>query len=117
MIRDPETNHLILFQQGRQYRLQLQTPKWAEKALGMDGFENVPVDSDKGRKLLCRRERAWIALFVLERGICLARGRNFSVPVTPLIKHCDGWLRNSMAQIADAAMCAGGYPNLPDGAV
>ena len=28
-------NHLILFQKGRQYRLHLQTPKWAEKALGI----------------------------------------------------------------------------------
>lgn len=35
LIRDPETNNLTLFQQGRQYRLQLATPKWAEKALGM----------------------------------------------------------------------------------
>ena len=35
LIRDPETNHLTLFQQGRQYRLHLATPKWAGKALGM----------------------------------------------------------------------------------
>lgn len=35
IIKDPETNYLNLFQQGRQYRLHLQTPKWAEKALGM----------------------------------------------------------------------------------
>ena len=35
LIKDPETNHLTLFQQGRQYRLHLSTPKWAEKALGM----------------------------------------------------------------------------------
>ena len=35
MVRDTETNALTLFQQGRQYRLHLQTPKWAEKALGM----------------------------------------------------------------------------------
>ena len=35
LIKDPETNYLTLFQQGRQYRLHLATPKWAEKALGM----------------------------------------------------------------------------------
>lgn len=35
LIADPETNHLTLFQRGRQYRMHLQTPKWAEKALGM----------------------------------------------------------------------------------
>ncbi|KAK3715165.1 hypothetical protein LTR37_007375 [Vermiconidia calcicola] len=35
LIRDPETNYLTLFQQGRQYRLHLATPRWAEKALGL----------------------------------------------------------------------------------
>lgn len=35
LVCDPETNALTLFQQGRQYRLHLQTPVWAEKALGM----------------------------------------------------------------------------------
>ena len=35
MVKDPETNHLTLFQQGRQYLLHLQIPSWAEKALGM----------------------------------------------------------------------------------
>lgn len=40
IIRDPETNKLILFQQGRQYRLQLAVPKWAEKALGMKDVAN-----------------------------------------------------------------------------
>ncbi|KAF4550366.1 Urea amidolyase-like protein 1 [Elsinoe fawcettii] len=39
-IKDPETNNLILFQQGRQYRLQLETPKWAEKVLGMKDVKN-----------------------------------------------------------------------------
>jgi hypothetical protein len=33
----------------------------------------------------------WIALFVLERGVCLARGRNYCVPITPLVSYCDGW--------------------------
>ena len=35
LIRDPESNHFTLFQQGRQYRLHLATPAWAEKALGL----------------------------------------------------------------------------------
>ncbi|KAF2223959.1 carbamoyl-phosphate synthase L chain, ATP binding domain-containing protein [Elsinoe ampelina] len=39
-IRDPETNSLILFQQGRQYRVQLEVPKWAEKVLGMKDVKN-----------------------------------------------------------------------------
>jgi hypothetical protein len=37
-------------------------------ALAMDGFHDVDVASDLGRRLLRRRERCWIALFVLERG-------------------------------------------------
>lgn len=40
LIRDPETDRLTLFQQGRQYRLQLAVPKWAEKALGMKDVTN-----------------------------------------------------------------------------
>ncbi|KAF2156408.1 3-methylcrotonyl-CoA carboxylase subunit alpha [Myriangium duriaei CBS 260.36] len=39
-VRDPETNTLILFQQGRQYRVQLAVPKWAEKVLGMKDVKN-----------------------------------------------------------------------------
>lgn len=39
----------------------------ARRALHMDGFD-VDADSERGRRLLRRRERAWIALFVLERG-------------------------------------------------
>jgi 3-methylcrotonyl-CoA carboxylase alpha subunit len=35
LISDPDSSALTLFQQGRQYRLHLATPKWAEKALGM----------------------------------------------------------------------------------
>ncbi|KAF2085544.1 3-methylcrotonyl-CoA carboxylase subunit alpha [Saccharata proteae CBS 121410] len=37
-IRDEE--RLILFQQGRQYRLQVALPKWAEKALGIKDVTN-----------------------------------------------------------------------------
>jgi 3-methylcrotonyl-CoA carboxylase alpha subunit len=37
-IRDAE--RLVLFQQGKQYRLQLAVPKWAEKALGIKDVTN-----------------------------------------------------------------------------
>ena len=37
-------------------------------ALSLDGFSNVDPGSNLGRRLLRRRERCWIALFVLERG-------------------------------------------------
>ena len=38
VIRDED--RLIIFQQGRQYRLQLTAPKWAEKALGIKDIAN-----------------------------------------------------------------------------
>jgi hypothetical protein len=38
------------------------------KALDMDGFDDIDPSSERGRRLLRRRERTWIALFVLERG-------------------------------------------------
>lgn len=63
----------------------------ARKALAMDGFEDVDPASEWGQRLLRRRERVWIALFVLERGVCLARGRSYCVPKTCLIQHCDRW--------------------------
>lgn len=40
----------------------------AKRALHIDGFDDVDPASEWGRRLLRRRERAWIALFVLERG-------------------------------------------------
>jgi hypothetical protein len=68
-------------------------------ALALDGFPDVDSTSELGRRLLRRRERCWIALFVLERGMCLARGRVFTVPITPTIQTCDQW---HMSDIADA---------------
>jgi 3-methylcrotonyl-CoA carboxylase alpha subunit len=38
LIRDED--RLMVFQQGRQYRLQIATPKWAEKALGLKDVTN-----------------------------------------------------------------------------
>ena len=40
-------------------------------ALSLDGFADVDPSSDLGRRLLRRRERCWISLFVLERGLVL----------------------------------------------
>ncbi|GAB7346460.1 hypothetical protein MBLNU457_5152t1 [Dothideomycetes sp. NU457] len=40
VIKDSSTNHLMLFQKGQQFRLQLVVPKWAEKALGMKDVAN-----------------------------------------------------------------------------
>ncbi|KAF2737230.1 hypothetical protein EJ04DRAFT_594204 [Polyplosphaeria fusca] len=76
----------------------------AKKALAMDGFEDVEVGSEWGQRLLRRRERAWISLFVLERGVCLARGRNYCVPITPLVKFCDKWHTDGMSHVQDGAL-------------
>lgn len=40
----------------------------AKRVLHMDGFVDVDSDSEWDRRLIRRRERAWIALFVVERG-------------------------------------------------
>lgn len=40
----------------------------AKKALELDGFPDVDPDSALGRRILRRRERIWLALFVLDRG-------------------------------------------------
>lgn len=43
-------------------------------ALNIDGFPDVHPDSWYGRQLLRSRERAWLSLYVLDRGFALARG-------------------------------------------
>lgn len=40
----------------------------ARRALTIDGFPEVDPDSLTGRRLLRRRERTWLSLYVLERG-------------------------------------------------
>lgn len=74
------------------------------RALWMDGFEDVEHTSEWGRRLLRRRERAWIALFVLERGVCLARGRSYTVPITALLENCDRWHMSAIADSRDGPM-------------
>ncbi|KAL5041313.1 hypothetical protein BDW71DRAFT_169038 [Aspergillus fruticulosus] len=76
----------------------------ARRALQIDGFEEVDPASNWGRRLLRRRERTWIALFVLERGVCLARGRSYTVPPTALIENCDRWHVSDLADSRDGAM-------------
>lgn len=63
----------------------------ARRALQMDGFHDVDPNSEWGQRLLRRRERVWIALFIQERGACFARGRPTIFPRTSLLAHCDEW--------------------------
>ncbi|KAF5018996.1 hypothetical protein F66182_9014 [Fusarium sp. NRRL 66182] len=70
-------------------------------ALAMDGFPEIDPWSDKGRLFLRNRERCWLSLFVLERGMSLARGRPFSVPMTRSLKDCDNWHRSEYADPLD----------------
>ncbi|KAJ6094259.1 hypothetical protein N7467_003104 [Penicillium canescens] len=75
-----------------------------KRALHMDGFDDVDPSSEWGLRLLRRRERAWIALFVVERGVCLARGRSYTVPLTTLIENCDRWHLSNIADLRDGPM-------------
>ncbi|KAK1760119.1 protein priB [Echria macrotheca] len=106
-------------------------------ALSLDGFGDVDANSELGRRLLRRRERCWISLFVLERGMCLARGRSYTVPVTPILKRCDQWHLSNIADTMDGhlvsmavlrrdlddlftsirAVCDGSRDNLANGAM
>ena len=76
----------------------------AKKALELDGFPDVDPKSDYGKRLLRRRERTWLALFVLDRGVCLARGRSFTVPVTTIIERCDNWHKSAIADVWDGSI-------------
>ncbi|KAI5856746.1 hypothetical protein GGS23DRAFT_588462 [Durotheca rogersii] len=76
----------------------------SRKALAMDGFADVDPDSLLGRRLLRRRERTWLSLFVLERGVCLARGRNYVLPMSPLIDNCDQWHLSELADRWDGSI-------------
>ncbi|VUC29493.1 unnamed protein product [Clonostachys rosea] len=71
-------------------------------AMNIDGFSHIEAASAMGRRLLRQRERCWISLFVLERGISLARGRYFIVPLTRSITQCDDWHMSEIAGPFDA---------------
>ncbi|RFU35727.1 hypothetical protein B7463_g577, partial [Scytalidium lignicola] len=73
----------------------------AHKVMDLDQCPDVDITSEWGRRLLRRRERAWLTLWGLERGVCLARGRRWSVPVTPLIEFCDNWHESDIAATWD----------------
>ncbi|KAI0875920.1 hypothetical protein GGS24DRAFT_488952 [Hypoxylon argillaceum] len=70
----------------------------SRKALNVDGFPEIDPTSEMGRRLLRRRERTWLSLFVLERGVCLARGRSYMLPMSQLIENCDHW---HLCELAD----------------
>ncbi|KAK8060568.1 hypothetical protein PG996_010498 [Apiospora saccharicola] len=76
----------------------------ARRALTIDGFPEVDPDSLMGRRLLRRRERTWLSLYVLERGICLARGRDPILPMSPLIMTCDQWHLSDLADRWDGSI-------------
>jgi hypothetical protein len=78
----------------------------AAKALLIDGHADLDPESHHARVLLRQRERTWIALFVLERGVCLARGRDFTVPISPLVRECESWSRAEDACRWDVSMCS-----------
>ncbi|KAF2677685.1 hypothetical protein K458DRAFT_409519 [Lentithecium fluviatile CBS 122367] len=105
---DLSLNKIIVPSQSISRDLLNRTPKAecleAKKALAMDGFEDVGIQSEWGERLLRTRERVWIALFVLERGVCLARGRSYCLPVTPLIKYCDLWHVGTATDMQDGPL-------------
>jgi hypothetical protein len=78
----------------------------AGKALQLDGFGNVDPTSQGGRRLLRSRERVWLSLFNLDRGICLARGRPYAVPTGPLIDSCDTWHMSDIPDKWDGSIIA-----------
>ena len=41
---------------------------------------------------------------IWSRSVCLARGRSFTVPVTPIIEHCDNWNRCSISDVWDGSI-------------
>ncbi|CAG8196683.1 unnamed protein product [Penicillium salamii] len=92
------------FDQGLLNRLARADCIDAKRALHMDGFHDVDPSSEWGLRLLRRRERAWIALYVVERGVCLARGRSYTVPPTMLIENCDRWHLSNVADLRDGPM-------------
>lgn len=38
--------------------------------------------------------------------VCLARGRSFTVPITPLVKSCDDWHKSDMTDTWDGSIIA-----------
>jgi len=78
----------------------------AQRALNLDGHTDIDPTSTLGQRLLRARERTWLALFTLDRGVCLARGRPWTVPTGPLIDTCDAWHVSEIADKEDGSMIA-----------
>ena len=76
----------------------------AAKALQLDGFPHQDPSSAWGKRLLRTRERVYLALFTLDRGVCLARGRPYAVPTGPLIDSCDTWHVSDIADRWDGSI-------------
>lgn len=75
-------------------------------ALAIDGFPDIDPWSEQGQLLLRARERCYISLFVVERGMALARGRPFMIPITRNIKDCDTWHRSPIADEQDGPVAS-----------
>ncbi|PON23224.1 hypothetical protein TGAM01_v207997 [Trichoderma gamsii] len=75
-------------------------------ALAIDGFPDVDPWSEQGQLLLRARERCYISLFVVERGMSLARGRPFMIPITRNIKDVDTWHRSPLADEQDGPVAS-----------
>lgn len=78
----------------------------SQRALNMDCHTDTDPASVLGRRLLRTRERVWLALFALDRGVCLARGRTWTVPTGPLIDTCDAWHVSDIADSWDGSLIA-----------
>lgn len=76
----------------------------ATRALQLDGFPQLEPSSAWGKRLLRTRERVYLALFTLDRGVCLARGRPYAVPTGPLIDSCDTWHVSDIADRWDGSI-------------
>ncbi|KAL7795081.1 hypothetical protein V8C37DRAFT_55649 [Trichoderma ceciliae] len=75
-------------------------------ALAIDGFPELDPWSEQGQLLLRARERCYISLFVVERGMALARGRPFMIPITRNIKDVDTWHRSPLADEQDGPVAS-----------
>lgn len=78
----------------------------SRRALNMDYHMDIEPSSMLGRRLLRARERTWLALFNLDRGVCLARGRPWIVPAGPLVDTCDAWHVSDIADTWDGSLAA-----------
>lgn len=78
----------------------------AQRALNMDCHMDIESSSALGRRLLRARERTWLALFNLDRGVCLARGRPWVVPCGPLVETCDTWHISDISDPWDGSLVA-----------